>query len=1328
MKKEVVVLSLILLALVSLSVHAQDAFEPDDIPANATFIFINGTGQNHSFGSASDVDYVKFNATAGYVYIINTSNLTDINTADTVISLYASDGTTLLADNDDISTGIIRTSELWFKATSNGTYYVKIIEFSGNTGNYSIRVEQQGQLEPYVLEPLDALNITKGDVFNVSTGVRCTGGPCVGISAILDPDEETDKKVDELLQGNESAHVIITFASPSLPSSYSYASKSKKAVLIAQQKKAVDETRSEIVHEIGLYDSEQFSTIPAIAATVDQQDIDRLLLRDDVISIEPDREVHTFLDSSVPLIRAHLVQNMSIGGISVNGTGETVCVIDTGITYTHPDFGSCGLTNNINDGSCPAVIGGVDLVNGDNNPLDDNGHGTHVAGIVASRDGVYRGVAPGAKLVAVKALNAGGGGSLLTVIQGIDWCVANASKFNISVITLSLGTSDYHSISDCDQESSAAASAINAARAAGILVTIASGNDGAGQAGLAQGLSNPSCIRNATSVGATDDSSILTGYSNRGPYLDLVAPGNGIISSDQDLAPSAHMSLSGTSMATPHVAGVAALLNQYYKLNYGRSPLPQDVDFLMKYSGVVVLDSATGLSFSRVDAYAATQLKGMVSTTVNAEPFYTTSSNPISCGTLLDGQTCNSTWTVKATKEGSYSFFTIYEGAYSSQNSSRFQVMVNHIPLNVTVSKTANVSNTSINDTVQFVINITNNEQENVSVVVRELYSSSSLNLTGFSEPFIDNLTQFNIGNNSNKIIVINATILSDGSINNTISVEFNTSNRTLLKNASVELVSRDITPPQVHAVNVSGSLLQNTPVVFLANVTDNVALDVVQGTIGSTLLIFNSSQQATFTPAQAGVHTLLIFANDTSGNINSAYQINFTVLADVDGDLIADSNDTLLGSGSSIDSSGTGSLTVLVGGNSSSGSFSGLQTVDIKKGSASFINFTHNFSESTLNLSNVKIIEASTEVVINLGFTAIKSVYVDDHSYDELCVKDTTVSSTGTMTTNCTGSNEYTLSSCIGNATGVIVAHVGCKDIGSRLLLTNLSHSAIRGKDTTISASSSGGSGGGGGASAASSTSLPVAVTITPNQEHQTIIVDSGSLLTIIIDSKSYGARVREITQGLVTISPVGGSSFGLVQGVEFNLDVTLDGKKDMTVTLVSLVHNKITLSYVLYEPVQRVYVAPVQVPEKIKPLDVESASAVQKEVQEPEVLSSGIIAAPPRTLLDYLSGVNLIVVLIVGIVSFLVYQEGYLDPVLSRIHYHKEKPIDLSKKALPKAPTPVAVRKKEVDTGIKATSEKKSVEKKATIERTVVEKKENQRRETPSIYQEIEDALSKL
>ncbi|MZF86501.1 S8 family peptidase [Streptomyces sp. SID5643] len=207
------------------------------------------------------------------------------------------------------------------------------------------------------------------------------------------------------------------------------------------------------------------------------------------------------------------------------GAGVTVYVIDTGVRTTHRDFaGRAGH--------------GWDFVGGDPVAADGNGHGTHVAGIVAGTD---HGVAKKARIVSVRVLDAAGGGTTARVIAGVDWVTRHARK--PAVANLSLGGPRNDRLD----------AAVRASIASGVTYTVAAGNDG-----RPAGLYSPGSVEQAVTVGATDRGDRKSAFSNHGPALDLFAPGAGITSASA-ASDTARATYSGTSMASPHAAGVAAL-------------------------------------------------------------------------------------------------------------------------------------------------------------------------------------------------------------------------------------------------------------------------------------------------------------------------------------------------------------------------------------------------------------------------------------------------------------------------------------------------------------------------------------------------------------------------------------------------------------------------------------------------------------------------------------------------------------------------------------------------------------------------------------------------
>nr|WP_234046213.1 S8 family peptidase [Streptomyces adelaidensis] len=207
------------------------------------------------------------------------------------------------------------------------------------------------------------------------------------------------------------------------------------------------------------------------------------------------------------------------------GKGVTVYVIDTGIRITHKDFG--GRASN-----------GWDFVQNDRTAQDGNGHGTHVA---ATAVGTRYGVAKKAKVVSVRVLDNAGAGTTAQVIAGIDWVTEHARK--PAVANMSLGGFGNAQLD----------AAVRNSIASGVTYAVAAGNDA-----LAADLYSPARVKQAITVGATGRNDVRADFSNWGPSLDLFAPGMSITSASNK-NDTGKATYSGTSMATPHAAGAAAL-------------------------------------------------------------------------------------------------------------------------------------------------------------------------------------------------------------------------------------------------------------------------------------------------------------------------------------------------------------------------------------------------------------------------------------------------------------------------------------------------------------------------------------------------------------------------------------------------------------------------------------------------------------------------------------------------------------------------------------------------------------------------------------------------
>ncbi|MGW7207304.1 S8 family peptidase [Streptomyces sp. NPDC054837] len=239
------------------------------------------------------------------------------------------------------------------------------------------------------------------------------------------------------------------------------------------------------------------------------------------------------------------------------GTGVTAYIIDTGVRITHSDFGG-------------RARYGYDAIDNDNTAQDGNGHGTHVAGTVA---GTAYGVAKKASVVGVRVLNNSGSGTTAQVVAGIDWVTRNAVKPAVANMSLG-GTAD-----------TALDTAVRNAVASGVTFAVAAGNETTNAS-----TRSPARVTEAITVGATTSTDARASYSNYGTVLDLFAPGSSITST-WNTSDSATNTISGTSMATPHVAGAAAL---YLAANPSSTPAQVSSALVGLASTGVVTSPGTG--------------------------------------------------------------------------------------------------------------------------------------------------------------------------------------------------------------------------------------------------------------------------------------------------------------------------------------------------------------------------------------------------------------------------------------------------------------------------------------------------------------------------------------------------------------------------------------------------------------------------------------------------------------------------------------------------------------------------------------------------------------
>ena len=347
----------------------------------------------------------------------------------------------------------------------------------------------------------------------------------------------------------------------------------------------------------------KLENIPWVTGKINQKAFEKLKVHPNVAIIAEDTKEKAHLAESGPIINSGSVHLAGYTGI-----GATVAVIDTGIDTDHPDllndliWEECFLSG----GGCP-VTGGH-RASGSGSAEDGHGHGTHVSGIITSGHATYKGIAPDTKIVALKMLDDTGSGWTSDRIAALDWIVSNKDTYGINVVNMSIGT-NYVYPGICDSNRPEGAAAADAVKAAGIILFASSGNDAEGG-----GITDPACLSSVISVGATYDADVgfmhwsvcndsqtaadqIACFSNVSSDLDLLAPGSRILSSGLG---GGIISNSGTSMASPHAAALAALI-----IEKNSFLTPDEIENILKSSGTSIYDARIDISFPRIEAVGA---------------------------------------------------------------------------------------------------------------------------------------------------------------------------------------------------------------------------------------------------------------------------------------------------------------------------------------------------------------------------------------------------------------------------------------------------------------------------------------------------------------------------------------------------------------------------------------------------------------------------------------------------------------------------------------------------------------------------------------------------
>jgi hypothetical protein len=421
------------------------------------------------------------------------------------------------------------------------------------------------------------------------------GGPDSDYDTEADQPRVSAEVVDALAAG-QARSLIVELDEAALADQAPETFRSSRALSLASEHQALADARAStyesVKHQVlanvpsaALELKHRYSHLPAMHVEVKSLEaLQQLLARTEVLRVHEESARTILVDSNLALIS----QPTAVAAGKI-GQGATVAVLDTGANYRVADLGACTAPGA--PSSTCRVAYAADIAATDS-ALDDNGHGTNVAAIVAK-------VAPGAKIAALDVFR-GQYAYDADLLTAINWAIQNRAAYNIVAISMSLGGGSF--TTPCKTDS--LASAIAAARSAGILSAIASGNEGAINA-----ISSPACVPGAVSVGAvyaasygglrystctdaTTAADKIACFSNSASFLSLLAPGALITAGGYTMA--------GTSQATPHVAGAIAVLRAAFP-----GDTPDKTLARLQSTGTLVTDARNGLTAPRIDLAAA---------------------------------------------------------------------------------------------------------------------------------------------------------------------------------------------------------------------------------------------------------------------------------------------------------------------------------------------------------------------------------------------------------------------------------------------------------------------------------------------------------------------------------------------------------------------------------------------------------------------------------------------------------------------------------------------------------------------------------------------------
>ena len=372
-----------------------------------------------------------------------------------------------------------------------------------------------------------------------------------------------------------------------------------------------------------------------------------------------------------------------------------------------------------------------------------------------------------------------------------------------------------------------------------------------------------------------------------------------------------------------------------------------------------------------------------------------------------------------------------------------------------------------------------------------------------------------NSSNSSSSPLFINFTNLADGTYHINASANDSTGNVNSTTTRSI-LLDTTYSTWENNKTNLTNLTLLGSTVYFNITFNDTNANQYTfswyNGTnwTNNSVASYTNGQEIEIiknTTTSLGDINWTWYFNDTAGNSNQSdiWSVSINSM-DSDNDGLLDIADHLWHNESNVTNSGVTSLNITVGGNTTEGIFNEIQEMNFYDETTLMINFSHNFTQSVLDLSNITITKTATSLIVDLSSqlqsSYNKTIYITDDSFITLCVKDEEISSISEMSSGCTGSNETDFTSCLGGS--LSSGGINCTDLGSTIKVDNLQYSAIRGTQASSSSSSSSSSSEGsssGGGSCPPGTSLIDRKCQSPVQEEEEVVVGEEIVEEVVVE-----------------------------------------------------------------------------------------------------------------------------------------------------------------------------------------------------------------------------------